>query len=274
MEIEKQRGISVASSVMQMEYRDCVDQPARHAGPPGLLRGHLPRADRGRRGADGDRRGQRRGAADAAAAAGLPRAQHADHHLRQQDGPRGARAAGAARRDRARCSACDGARSPGRSAWASASRGVFDLRADRMRVFRPGEDRVGGDDESHRGLRQSRPIAARFGAAFEQARGRDRAARRRLRRRSTARRSSPGGRRRCSSARRSTTSACARCSTRWSTSRRRRAPQAGAAARGRSPTSRSSPAWCSRSRPTWTRRTATASPSCASARAASSAACG
>ena len=32
MEIEKQRGISVASSVMQMEYRDCVRQPARHPG--------------------------------------------------------------------------------------------------------------------------------------------------------------------------------------------------------------------------------------------------
>ena len=40
-----------------------------------------------------------------------------------------------------------------------------------------------------------------------------------------------------------------------------------------SPTSRSSAAWCSRSRPTWTRRTATASPSCAWLAATSSAAC-
>jgi peptide chain release factor 3 len=32
MEIEKQRGISVASSVMQMEYRGCGHQPARHPG--------------------------------------------------------------------------------------------------------------------------------------------------------------------------------------------------------------------------------------------------
>ena len=46
------------------------------------------------------------------------------------------------------------------------------------------------------------------------------------RRRSTRRSSSPAGRRRCSSARRSTTSACARCSTRWSTWRRRRARSA------------------------------------------------
>ena len=77
-------------------------QPAGHAGPPGLLGRHLPRAHRGGRRADGDRRGQRRGAADTPAAAGLPRAQHAHPHLRQQDGPRGAGAAGADGRDRAR----------------------------------------------------------------------------------------------------------------------------------------------------------------------------
>ena len=40
-----------------------------------------------------------------------------------------------------------------------------------------------------------------------------------------------------------------------------------------SPPRRPSPAWCSRSRRTWTRDTATASPSCACARGASSAAC-
>ena len=102
MEIEKQRGISVASSVMQMEYRDCVINLLDTPGHQDFSRRHLPRADRGGRGADGDRRGQRRRAADAAAAAGLPRAQHADPDLRQQDGPRGAGAAGADGRDRAR----------------------------------------------------------------------------------------------------------------------------------------------------------------------------
>jgi small GTP-binding protein len=78
--------------------------------------------------------------------------------------------------------------------------------------------------------------------------------------------------RRYSSARRSTTSACRACSTPWSTSRRRRSP--GRRFRGKvaNRTSRNSPASCSRSRPTWTPSTATASPSCASARAASSAA--
>ncbi len=46
--------------------------------------------------------------------------------------------------------------------------GVFDLRRDRMRVFKPGEDRAGGDDEVLEGIRNP-AIAARFGAAFTQA---------------------------------------------------------------------------------------------------------
>ncbi len=41
-------------------------QPARHAGPPGLQRGHLPHADRGRQRGDGARRRQGHRAADAA----------------------------------------------------------------------------------------------------------------------------------------------------------------------------------------------------------------
>jgi small GTP-binding protein len=82
----------------------------------------------------------------------------------------------------------------------------------------------------------------------------------------------PAARRRCSSAPASTISASWKCSTRWSTSPPRRSP---APARWSSTSSRwyarSSqtttplPAWCSRCRPTWTRRTATASPSCACA---------
>ena len=77
-------------------------QPARHAGPRGLLRGHLPHADRGRLGADGHRlREGRRGTHDQAHG-GVPPARHADHDVHQQARPRGARAHGAARRDRAR----------------------------------------------------------------------------------------------------------------------------------------------------------------------------
>ena len=66
MEIEKQRGISVASSVMQMLYREHVinllDTP-----------GHKDFSEDTYR---------------------VPPARHAHHHLRQQDGPRSARPAG------------------------------------------------------------------------------------------------------------------------------------------------------------------------------------
>ncbi|HET7732050.1 MAG TPA: peptide chain release factor 3, partial [Usitatibacter sp.] len=48
--------------------------------------------------------------------------------------------------------------------------GVFDIRADRMRVFTPGEDRAGGDEEVIEGL--DNPLAIeRFGDAFVQSRG-------------------------------------------------------------------------------------------------------
>src|SRR5512140_1724260 len=47
--------------------------------------------------------------------------------------------------------------------------GVFDLRTDSMRVFRPGEDRVGGAEEVIEGI--DNPVCVeRFGDAFEQAR--------------------------------------------------------------------------------------------------------
>ncbi|MGE5615584.1 MAG: peptide chain release factor 3, partial [Bacillota bacterium] len=46
--------------------------------------------------------------------------------------------------------------------------GVFDIRADRMRVFRAGEDRAGGDEEVIEGLGNPASVA-RFGDAFEHA---------------------------------------------------------------------------------------------------------
>ena len=70
-------------------------EPARHPGPPGLLRGHLPHARRrGQRG-DAHRRGEGRRAADQEALQGLPHARHPHLHLRQQAGPLRPRAAGA-----------------------------------------------------------------------------------------------------------------------------------------------------------------------------------
>ncbi len=77
-------------------------QPARHAGPRGFLRGHLPHADGGRLGPDGDRLRERRRGAHDQADGGLPAPRHADHDLHQQARPRRAAAGRAARRDRAR----------------------------------------------------------------------------------------------------------------------------------------------------------------------------
>jgi peptide chain release factor 3 len=48
--------------------------------------------------------------------------------------------------------------------------GVFDIRGDRMRVFTPGEDRAGGDEEVIEGI-DNPECVRRFGDAFEQARG-------------------------------------------------------------------------------------------------------
>ena len=100
MAIERERGISVVTSVMTFEYDDLRLQPARHAGPRGLLRGHLPDADRGRFRRDGDRRRQGHRGAHPQAVRGLPAARHPDHHLHQQDGPREPRSVRPARRDR------------------------------------------------------------------------------------------------------------------------------------------------------------------------------
>ena len=112
---------------------------------------------------------------------------------------------------------------------------------------------------------------AEEGAGVDDGPRRARPARRRRVPSSTARPSWPRRRRRSSSARRSPTSACASCSTPSSTSsRRRHRATTSTACPDRS--TRRSPASCSRCRPTWTRRTATASPSCACARVASSAA--
>src|SRR6188768_3062503 len=47
--------------------------------------------------------------------------------------------------------------------------GVFDIRADRMRVFKPGEDRAGGEEEVIEGI-DNPEILARFGDEFPHAR--------------------------------------------------------------------------------------------------------
>ena len=62
MEIEKQRGISVTSSVLQFEY--VLHQHSGYTGSPGLLRGYIPHANGGGFRGDGHRRRKGRRAAD------------------------------------------------------------------------------------------------------------------------------------------------------------------------------------------------------------------
>ena len=195
-------------------------QPARHPGPPRLLRGHLPGAGRGRRRGHGARRGQGHRAPDPEAVRRVPPARPAAAQLHQQVGPARARPARAARRDRA----------PDRP---GAHPG--DL-AGRHRRRLPGRDRPARrpvhplhprGPRRHRGARGAgrRPIGPRPRRARP---GRPRSTRSRCSTgsgpSSTTRPSWPASPPRSSSARPSPTSACASCSTRWSSWCRRRRP--------------------------------------------------
>jgi peptide chain release factor 3 len=60
MELEKQRGISISSTVLQFDYAGCAVNLLDTPGHKDFLRGHLPRAHRRGRRADGDRRRQGR----------------------------------------------------------------------------------------------------------------------------------------------------------------------------------------------------------------------
>jgi hypothetical protein len=100
MEIEKQRGISVASSVMQIEHRDCVinllDTPGHQDFSEDTYR-VLTAVDAAVMVIDAANGVE---AQTLASARSVPRARHADHHVHQQARPRSARTAGTDRRDR------------------------------------------------------------------------------------------------------------------------------------------------------------------------------
>ena len=87
MEVEKQRGISVTSSVMQFEYKDHIvnllDTPGHEDFSEDTYR-VLTAVDAA---VMGDRCGQGCGSADHQAFERLPHAQHAHHHVHQQAGP-------------------------------------------------------------------------------------------------------------------------------------------------------------------------------------------
>ncbi|MDR6355337.1 hypothetical protein Q3H58_002008 [Pseudomonas psychrotolerans] len=87
MEMEKQRGISITTSVMQFPYREHMINLLDTPRPRGLLRRHLPHPDRGGLGADGARRRQGRGAPDHRPDGCLPAARHSHCQLHQQARP-------------------------------------------------------------------------------------------------------------------------------------------------------------------------------------------
>ena len=133
MELERTRGISITSAALQFELPRPRGQPARHARPRRLLRGHLPGAGRRRLRGHAARRGQGHRAADPEAVRGLPAPPHPGHHVRQQVGPARPRAAANCSTRSRSGSACARPRSPGRSAspatsaaWSTGPSGEFD----------------------------------------------------------------------------------------------------------------------------------------------------
>ena len=170
MEIEKQRGISVASSVMQMEYRDCVinllDTPGHRDFSEDTYRVLT--------------------AVDAAlmvidAANGIePQTLRLLQVCRAQNTPVITFINKMDREVREPTDLVDEIeRTLGMPVvpctWpigmGKLFKGVFDLRADRMRVFTAGEDRVGAnDDEIIAGI-DNPEITARYGDLFTHARG-------------------------------------------------------------------------------------------------------
>ncbi|MFN5722353.1 MAG: peptide chain release factor 3 [Betaproteobacteria bacterium] len=169
MEIEKQRGISVASSVMQMEYRDCVinllDTPGHQDFSEDTYR-VLTAVDAALMVIDAANgvEPQTRRLLQVCRARNTPILTFVNKMDREVQEP---------------LNLMDEIeRELGMTVvpftWpvgmAKFFGGVLDLRKDQMRVFRPGEDRVAGDEEVIEGLANP-ALDERFGAAYEQAAG-------------------------------------------------------------------------------------------------------
>lgn len=167
MEIEKQRGISVASSVMQMEYRDCVinllDTPGHQDFSEDTYR-VLTAVDAALMVIDAANgvEPQTRRLLQVCRARNTPILTFVNKMDREVQEP-------LALMDEIE-------RELGMAVvpftWpvgmGKAFHGVMDLREQRMRVFAPGEDRAGGEDEILDGL--TNPLyAQRFGAEYEHA---------------------------------------------------------------------------------------------------------
>jgi peptide chain release factor 3 len=169
MEIEKQRGISVASSVMQMEYRDCVinllDTPGHQDFSEDTYR-VLTAVDAALMVIDAANgvEPQTRRLLQVCRARNTPILTFVNKMDREVQDP---------------MSVMDEIEQElGMTVvpftWpvgmGKLFHGVFDRREKRMRVFSPGEDKAGGDDEILAGL-DNAEAAKRFGAEFTQAQG-------------------------------------------------------------------------------------------------------
>jgi peptide chain release factor 3 len=169
MEIEKQRGISVASSVMQMEYRDCVinllDTPGHQDFSEDTYR-VLTAVDAALMVIDAANgvEPQTRRLLQVCRARNTPIVTFVNKMDREVQDP-------LALMDEIE-------RELGMTVvpftWpvgmGKAFHGVMDLRQQRMRVFAPGEDRAAGDEEVLQGL-DNPEYATRFGMQYEQAQG-------------------------------------------------------------------------------------------------------
>ena len=169
MEIEKQRGISVASSVMQMEYRDCVinllDTPGHQDFSEDTYR-VLTAVDAALMVIDAANgvEPQTRRLLQVCRARNTPILTFVNKMDREVQDP---------------MSVMDEIeRELGMTVipftWpvgmGKLFHGVYDRREDRMRVFSPGEEKAGGDDEILAGLDNAEAIT-RFGAEYTQAQG-------------------------------------------------------------------------------------------------------
>ena len=169
MEIEKQRGISVASSVMQMEYRDCVinllDTPGHQDFSEDTYR-VLTAVDAALMVIDAANgvEPQTRRLLQVCRARGTPILTFVNKMDREVQDP---------------MTVMDEIeRELGMAVvpftWpvgmGKLFHGVYDRREDRMRVFSPGEEKAGGDDEILAGLNNAEAVK-RFGAEYEQAQG-------------------------------------------------------------------------------------------------------
>ncbi len=169
MEIEKQRGISVASSVMQMEYRDCVinllDTPGHQDFSEDTYR-VLTAVDAALMVIDAANgvESQTLRLLEVCRARNTPIITFVNKLDREVKEPL------ALLDEIEQVLGMPAVPFTWPVGMGSRFGGVFDIRADRMRVFRAGQERLDGAEETLEGI-DNPQCAARFGDAFAQARG-------------------------------------------------------------------------------------------------------